>query len=91
MNERIDVLAVMDTDGRAVALVADGCVGLRKKQWERHLVIHDEARAAVAELIEAADGVDATHGPMLNGAVDPKVQQLAIDRLRAALARVVSP
>lgn len=48
-----------------------------------------EARAAVAELIEAADGVDATHGPMLNPrAVTPKQRQAALNRLRAALARV---
>jgi hypothetical protein len=53
MNEqKIDVLAVMDTDGRAVATVADGCLGLRRQQWESHLVIHDEARAAVAEMIQ---------------------------------------
>jgi hypothetical protein len=42
----MNVLEVMDTDGRAVALTADSCVGLRRKQWQAHLAVHDEARAA---------------------------------------------
>lgn len=72
-----NVLAVLDEI--IERMVDDGWSGIRDAR---------EARAAVAELIEAADGVDATQGPMLNGAVDPKVQQLALDRLRAVLARV---
>lgn len=57
MSGPVDVLAVMDTDGRAVALYADTCSegGLRKKQWQAHLAKHDEARAAVAELMASAD------------------------------------
>jgi hypothetical protein len=51
MSVPVEVLAVMDTDGRAVALYADTCSdgSLRKQQWVSHLAKHDEARAAVAE------------------------------------------
>lgn len=49
MNERIDVLAVMDEWPK-------GAWGSRE-EWGAHLMRHAEARAAVAELIEAVEFV----------------------------------
>lgn len=56
MRAPVDVLAVMDLDRRAVALLSDeyydaGKFNLAEK-WSDHLSAHDEARAAVAKLIE---------------------------------------
>ena len=54
MTAPVDVLAVMDADGRAVACVIDECKSWdRAQKWKDHLTWHDEARAAVAELLEA--------------------------------------
>lgn len=86
---RVDVLAVMDTDGRAIALYADTCVGLRKTQWEAHLRKHDEARDAVRELIEAV--ADVYGDPCVdeaNAADDPCTPNCPSCRIRAALAQV---
>ena len=78
MSGPVDVLAVMDADGRAVALLSDEYYDAGKsnlaEEWSDHLSVHDEARAAVAELIEAAAVTLA--------------EPWEIDRLRAALARV---
>lgn len=101
MSGPVDVLAVMDADGRAVALVADGCdpVGLRRKQWESHLKRHDEARAAVAELVErekaqreALESCErwfekhSPTAPLINGLGVAEHPMLTM--IRAALARV---
>jgi hypothetical protein len=104
MTAPVDVLAVMDflaqqyvanrgTCSQFICVVTPGVHGdddaLRNDPVGAAWLDLFEARAAVAELIKAADGVDATHGPMLNPrAVTPKQRQIALDRLRAALARV---
>lgn len=51
---KIDLKAVMQTNARAIALVADGCTGSRRTQWEAHLSVHDDAVSAIFNLIEAA-------------------------------------
>ena len=72
-----DVLAVMDADGRAVACVIDECKSWdRAQKWKDHLTWHDEARAAVAELLDKADSL------LTLGASDTGIREL-----RAALAR----
>lgn len=52
----MSILDVMDGDGRAVAIVVDGCSPgtLRQKQWAAHLERHDEAVTVVARLAEAS-------------------------------------
>ena len=47
----------MQTNARAIALVAYGCTGLRRTQWEAHLAVHDEAVSAILDLIDAANAV----------------------------------
>jgi hypothetical protein len=86
INQKVDVLAVMDTDGRAVALLADtfSAGGHLERQWLDHLKKHDKARAALSELIEAATDACAFVGYDGNGAENVK------DRLNAALARIGS-
>lgn len=57
MSGPVDVLAVMDTNARAIALLSDEFYNQGKtriaESWSHHLVAHDKARAAVAELIGA--------------------------------------
>lgn len=78
-NGGVDVLAVMDADGRAVALAADEMkTQIARDSWQAHLGKHDEARAVVAELIEAATAVSDYSYPT----------DTVMDRLREALARL---
>lgn len=96
MNAPLNVLAVMDADGRAVACVIDSCSPgtLREKQWARHALLHDAARAAVAELIEAAHAAKRAFlmgQPEVRGTdtvypLDGALVGNALDSLRAALA-----
>lgn len=62
----VDVLAVMDADARGVALLSDELYDAGKNKlaetWSDHLTSHDEARAAVAELIEAAQALPTVRG-----------------------------
>jgi hypothetical protein len=62
----IDVLAVMDTDGCAVAMLTDITVGRVSESWKTHLPVHDEARELVAELLAAIEQ-DATERAMKCG------------------------
>lgn len=86
VTEAVDVLAVMDADGRAVALLSDEYYDAGKsnlaEKWSDHLSVHDEARAAVAELIEKSAA--ALHYMRLHKYAD----QAWSDDLAAALARV---
>lgn len=89
----VDVLAVMDVDGRAIACVIDACSPgtLRQRQWKAHLPIHDAARAAVAELIEAAEEASATLGHAYHTTLTGQLAEYAhtaYQRLDSALARV---
>ena len=54
-THRVNVLAVMAGDGRAVALAIDESKSQHREQsWTLHLKDHDRAIDAVAELINAA-------------------------------------
>lgn len=91
-ERKVDVLAVMDTDGRAIAALIDSCSpgSLRQKQWDAHLVRHDEARAAVAELIEAVkENRIVTQDFANDGCPDNYFKYEASDRrVMAALSRL---
>jgi hypothetical protein len=90
----LDVLAVMDADGRAVALLRDLTVNRVKEGWEAHLPAHDEARAAVAELIETSARTVSAFEALgdANGIVHTRVAQrkceAALVAQKEALARV---
>lgn len=87
MSAAVDVLAVMDADGRAVALLSDEYYDAGKsnlaEKWSDHLSVHDEARAAVAELIDAASHLRETR--TYKGTADAEDRRARLD---AALARV---
>jgi hypothetical protein len=52
------ILGVMDADSRAISITIDDCRSWDRRQgWLDHLADHDMARAAVEELIEAAQRV----------------------------------
>ncbi len=80
MSGPVDVLSVMDTVARGCALHADKCVGEVGERWAKVAIVdYDEARAAVAELIEASRAF--TNDDRL------RYRPMMV-RLHAALARV---
>lgn len=93
-TERIDVLAVMDREIDAIrntkAIADVGLCGARKAAYAEHLSNMEEARAAVAELIEAARSASATLSHIYHTVpLRPDLEQHAHDgyqRLDAALA-----
>lgn len=84
-TQKVDVLAVMDKERPVLIQASKACQLLKQLTFEEALSFisrHDEARAAVAELIEASKEA--------SGWVDQVSAAgcKAIDRLAAALARV---
>jgi hypothetical protein len=103
-TERIDVLAVMDATGSVIrsrlshynGKAAKGCTHpetLAKQDRAAYLIgAHEEARATVADLIEAAAHAErklAAYVGVCNG--DKELTETALPNLRAVLARVGAP
>lgn len=84
------VLEVMDTDGRAVEAYVAGLKWDHANKWSGHIADRVEARAAVAELIDAARKAESFISIAVPTAAVDRTEAVCsiLPALRAALARV---
>lgn len=81
-TKKVDVLAVMDKERPVLIQASKACQLLKQLTFEEALSFisrHDEARAAVAELIEACRLVD--DNIVLRGTREGRLILLALDRV----------